>query len=537
MRDPTRATESPDRSRIVMMVLIFLASLTVFFLGSKATISVYDEGVILTGALRVMDGEQPAANFYVNYGPAQFYIVAWIFELFGPSVTVGRIYDSANLAAVVCAAYWVARDLELRKSILAAFALIVLFLLLNRSPLYPVTPIIALLLLGCGLTIRALKSGGGVSGFLPLGAVIAAITLFRIDFGLISIAAFGTAVLVTLFMRVRAGSERFSRAAATMLGVVLITALAFAVTLAALYLAGFLGPAVHDLVTYNGRNFAEMRNIPFPSLAKALSHPLDGIAIYLPFLATLLGGVACVFANRAGSGAERHTVPLIVLCSATLFFYTHALVRTDRYHTLISDIPAIIVFFLAIRLFSATAFPWPWFGIGLRLLKGMVVVIVMLFGLAELSQRDLVYSHLGAQRDTTLPAAKLFSTDAERVAAARYVIKITEADDRILSATGRHDKIFVNDIAFYFLVGRLPGTRWHQYDPGVQTSEAVQREMISELEANDVKIIVENTTWDLMMEPNRSALSSGVTLLDSYIERNFQKDRQFGAITILRRRD
>ena len=537
MRDPTRATESPDRSRIAMMVLIFLASLPVFFLGSPTAISIFDEGVILTGALRIMAGDQPAVNFYVVYGPAQFYIVAWIFELFGPSVTAGRIYDSANLAAVVCAAYWVARDLELRKSILAAFALIVLFLLLNRSPLYPVTPIIALLLLGCGLTIRALKPGGGVSGFLPLGAVIAAITLFRIDFGLISIAAFGTPVLVTLFMRVRAGSERFSRAAATMLGVVLITALAFAVTLAALYLAGFLGPAVHDLVTYNGRNFAEMRNIPFPSLAKALSHPLDGIAIYLPFLATLLGGVACVFANRAGSGAERHTVPLIVLCSATLFFYTHALVRTDRYHTLISDIPAIIVFFLAIRLFSATAFPWPWFGIGLRLLKGMVVVIVMLFGLAELSQRDLVYSHLGAQRDTTLPAAKLFSTDAERVAAARYVIKITEADDRILSATGRHDKIYVNDTAFYFLVGRLPGTRWHHYDPGVQTSETVQREMIAELEANDVKTIVENTTWDLIKEPNRSALSSGVTLLDDYIEQHFQKDRQFGAITILRRRD
>ena len=133
--------------------------------------------------------------------------------------------------------------------------------------------------------------------------------------------------------------------------------------------------------------------------------------------------------------------------------------------------------------------------------------------------------------------AALFSADDEWIAAARYVIEITEDDDRILSATGRHDKIFVNDLAFYFLVGRLPGTRWHQYDPGVQTSETVQREMIAELDANDVKTIVENTTWDLTQEPNRSALSSGVTLLDDYIEQHFQKDRQFGAITILRRRD
>ena len=48
---------------------------------------------------------------------------------------------------------------------------------------------------------------------------------------------------------------------------------------------------------------------------------------------------------------------------------------------------------------------------------------------------------------------------------------------------------------------------------------------------------ISDPTWDLIKEPNRSALSSGVTLLDGYIERHFQKDRQFGAITILRRRD
>jgi hypothetical protein len=398
-----------------MMVLIFLASLTVFFLGSPATIFLYDEGLILTGALRVMGGEQPAADFYVNYGPAQFYIVAWIFELFGPSVTAGRVYDSAILATTVCAAYWVARDLDLRESVLATFVLIVLLLLLYRFPLYPVTPTITLLLLGCGLTIRALTSGGGIGGFLALGAVIAAFTLFRIDFGLISIAAFGSAVLVTLIIRVRAGSERFSLAAATMLGVALIAALAFAVTLAALYLVGFLGPAVHDLVTYNGRNYVEMRNLPFPSLATALSHPAFGVAVYMPLLAALLGGVACAFANRAGLEEERHMVPLIVLCSATLFFYTLALVRTDASHTLISDIPAIIVFFLALRHLPTKAFPWRWLGIGLRLLKGMVVVIVMLFGLANLSQRDLVYARLGAQRDTTLPVATLFSADDERI--------------------------------------------------------------------------------------------------------------------------
>lgn len=254
------------------MALIFFASLMLFFLGSPVQIFIHDEGLILTGALRVMDGEQPAADFYVLYGPAQFYILAWIFELFGPSVTVGRVYDSVLLASVVCAAYWVARDFDLRESLPIPLALIVLFLLLHRSPLYPVTPTITLMLLGCGLTIRALAAGSGAGGFLPLGAVVAAFTLFRIDFGLIAIAAFGSAILVTLAMRIRAGSERLPRAAATILGVTLIAVLAFATPVGALYLSGFLEPAMHDFLAYGRRIYVETGI--YPSLVSQRRSPV-----------------------------------------------------------------------------------------------------------------------------------------------------------------------------------------------------------------------------------------------------------------------
>ena len=89
--------------------------------------------------------------------------------------------------------------------------------------------------------------------------------------------------------------------------------------------------------------------------------------------------------------------------------------------------------------------------------------------------------------------------------AIRFVTSVTAPGDRILSATGRHDKVFVNDVAFDLLAQRLPGTRWHHDDPGVQTSEKVQLEMIEELTVNHVNLIVRVNAWDLVVEPNGSA--------------------------------
>jgi 4-amino-4-deoxy-L-arabinose transferase-like glycosyltransferase len=53
----------------------------------------YDEGLILSASSRVLAGDIPYRYFYANYGPAQFYILAALFKLFGPSVLVERLWD------------------------------------------------------------------------------------------------------------------------------------------------------------------------------------------------------------------------------------------------------------------------------------------------------------------------------------------------------------------------------------------------------------------------------------------------------------
>ena len=54
-------------------------------LGMDRSLGLYDEGVILTGAMRAAAGDIPHAGFYANYGPGVFYPVAILFKLFGTS--------------------------------------------------------------------------------------------------------------------------------------------------------------------------------------------------------------------------------------------------------------------------------------------------------------------------------------------------------------------------------------------------------------------------------------------------------------------
>ena len=81
-------------------------------------------------------------------------------------------------------------------------------------------------------------------------------------------------------------------------------------------------------------------------------------------------------------------------------------------------------------------------------------------------------------------------TGKDNVDAVQFVQTITKPEDYLFVGTGRHDKIFANNILFYFLANRRPATKWHHFDPGLQTSAEIQREIITELEVKRPPVVV-----------------------------------------------
>ena len=130
----------------------------------------------------------------------------------------------------------------------------------------------------------------------------------------------------------------------------------------------------------------------------------------------------------------------------------------------------------------------------------------------------------------------MFFTDDDRTAAIQFIQQNTSPEQRTFIGLARHDKIFANDVSAYFLTNRLPATKWHHFDPGLQTSTEIQNEIIANLEASKPQYIWIESTWDGMREPNDSAKSSGIKILDEYIANYYQRFQTFGTISILQRK-
>jgi len=63
----------------------------------------YDEGLMVSGAARVLDGAIPYRDFWTIYAPGQFYALAGVFKLFGVSLLASRIYEVLLRASVALA--------------------------------------------------------------------------------------------------------------------------------------------------------------------------------------------------------------------------------------------------------------------------------------------------------------------------------------------------------------------------------------------------------------------------------------------------
>src|ERR1700709_1096313 len=101
---------SPTQRGTVLYLALFLVGFVFIFAATNRFASVYDEGLILTGAMRVGNGEIPHRDFYANYGPAQFYVVALLFKLFGPSAMAERLWDFAIKAGIATLSFGAVRS-------------------------------------------------------------------------------------------------------------------------------------------------------------------------------------------------------------------------------------------------------------------------------------------------------------------------------------------------------------------------------------------------------------------------------------------
>jgi hypothetical protein len=66
----------------------------------------------------------------------------------------------------------------------------------------------------------------------------------------------------------------------------------------------------------------------------------------------------------------------------------------------------------------------------------------------------------------------------------------------------------------------------------LQTRADIQSEIVAELQARSVHCVVLESQWDDIIEPNESARSSGIHILDEYIRLHYRRVQTFGNVSV-----
>lgn len=555
------AQSAPRQQNIWLISLaVFCVAFLFLFLGMDRSCEVYDEGLVLVGAMRVAAGNVLHRDFYANYGPAEFYILAWLFKLFGPSVLVERIFDLSMRAGIVTACFaWCA--IYCRKSI-AILTSLVCFMWLFSFTLYGslMMPVLLLSLVSSGFLFSAYFTRRSIWRILAAGAVTGITALFRYDIGFGVLIAHLSFIAIVALTRNGSMENNLRGAVRSASQYIAGTAIVF-VPPALMYLAvAPIQPFIFDIIIYPSKYYARARGLPFPGVHLFY---LDNLAVYLPIV--VIGILLLIFLMSRYFPNQRHfTFPasfsfdheinlLFVLFGLLSFvFYVKSLVRVGAFGMLPSIILSLIALAVLLErarsynsalrylvavtvLFAVVTATWSALKTAIRLLQVQHSTV-----LAELLSPPgpTAISGLTSWCGTPNPLHNglCFLVDADRIKAIRYIDSHTSPKDQLFVGLPRHDKIWANDILIYFAAQRMPATKWYHFDPDLQTRADIQGEMISEIESRPVPYVLLDSEFDNVHEPNDSSKSSGVTLLDDFIRRNYQQVQSFGELSVWQRR-
>lgn len=523
---------------------LFLTACLVLFLLSGRSLHIFDEGIALTCAMRIMHGQVPYRDFYYNYGPAQMCINAALFKLFGPSALIWRLTEVAGAAAQVTSVYVIVRSFCSRR--IAVAALVLSLVLFGASIMG------ALELWSAWFLLPIFQQPLARRRSLYAGILLGLLTLYRYDTGIGVAAAQFLSIAIAIGLRERGVRPRLRAFAEFLLPYVAGLALIL-LPCAILYLSRApLHDLLYDVVIYNAKYYRIGRGLPFPRVHR---QTLEELIVYLVPCLVLLNAISALYLfwkNRS----IRLQIPswlaaVIVFNFITAIMYAKASVRMNAGSMYLCTPPCVIVLAILLqqraRIASVLRTPLmiaaALFCISAGVFKEKLVHADSAGGVLTL--RWLVSKHGQVPRppfdgwckeENPITRGFCYVIDDDHIQAVHYIVAHTRPNDRLYVGLPRHDRYVINDNLTYFATQRLPAVKWTQFDPFLENRADIQTQMIQELEESKPPYVVLDSEFDGAYEPNGSSISTGVHLLDDYIAAHYTPVQRFGEMTISQRR-
>lgn len=526
------------RRRPLVLGLLFAGAALLSAITILDGVQPNDEGLMLQAAARIADGEVPYQDFWWYYPPGQPYLLAGLWEAFGPSLVVWRVVRVLTDATVAVLAYELAR---------------------RRAPGW--LPLLVWLAAACAMAFPSQPHPFPIALALSLGALLAVerrpllagvllgiCAAWRLEFA----AYAGLGIAVAHVLSPGEGRERITRFGRVFAAAVL-TGLALYLPVV---LSAGVGRSWEMLVEYPVFDFGDYQSLPFPldydgplntsGVGGFISDSAENLVhFYLPLVLVIgLAGGLLGLALRF-----RRADPWPAATAVFAIGMGHYLVvRADLFHT--APLAVMVSVLAAWSLaggarskalpMEAESTTRPRRG-GARRATALAAAAAATLGFAWALAEGIDRRVRGLTDEDTvaldLPAADGVRARPQRALAleraAGYIRAHVPEGEPIYVATRRSDLITSGNPLLYVLADRPNATRYDIAAPGVVTSAPVQREIVADLRRERPLVVRWTAPITAEPEPNRAGESSGVRILDDYLAREYRQAAKLGWYVML----
>jgi hypothetical protein len=497
-----------------------------------------DEGLMLQAAARIAAGEVPYRDFWWFYPPGQPLLLGALWDLLGPSLLEWRVLRVLCDATVAVLAWRLALRGGAPPRVALAVWLAAALAMAYPSGPHPYPPTIVL----CLAALLAFEQRPVLAGVLAGAA-----SFWRLEF----------AAYLVLGILLACAVARAPRTAARFAAAGAVTATVLYAPIVAL---SGVGRSWDLLIDYPLTDFSPYQSLPFPldyngplntgSIGGFLSDSAENLLLfYLPL--ALVIGLAVGLAALA-RGWERESAWRLAVAVFGIGMAHYLITRPDVFHTAPLAVVASVLVGWALAGRGRHAAPsGPAVagraGIALRAVAdrsgrplALLAVAVLAYAILEGAdrrwlelRRDYASLDLAVADGVRVPRAD--RADLERAVAALQA-RLPPGSPTYV-ATRRADRVTSGYPLLYVLAERPNVSRYDIQAPGVVTSLRVQREIVADLErARPAAVVRDTSPITAAPEPNKAGESSGVRVLDDYLERAYAPAGHYGRFVVLARR-
>lgn len=500
-------------------VIIIFSCLFIYLLsGLNFDFKIYDEGIAVVGAKRVAEGENPNLDFWTIYPPGQYYLLALIFKIFGFELINERIFSIIIFFITAILLYRLSYNLT--NSSISIISPIIYVFFISYSTMFGTAMGTSILLSLASFYYLhkwfQLKS----TKFLLISSFFAGLTsLFRLDIGTYSFLS-NFLILIIYHTQLKLPIKNMMKNLMKYTLGFIIVSIPFYLLL--LIYCGF-DNVVEQLIIFPSKIFPDYRSLPFPnpfdiffankSLTTKLNIFWTGIVFYLP-LVFYIASIIIIYKNQNNGTKIIEKLKINHIVISGLFFYLQASIRSDLEHLLPTLFISSILLVYVIYIFGKNKFTKILF----------TALILFMLSVPTYKKFELFNKSFVLQKIPRVNGILLSPITAYELNTIHNFFKQNVSnDEKIFIGNTRHDLIYINDVMMYFVLNRPISTKYHELSPGLATTKNTQLEIIRDLQNNKVKFVILRREENPKPEKNLSSLSTGITILDDYLEINFNE--------------